>query len=115
MTPSQGVLIVTTVLLLSVGQVLFKLASARLDFSLAGIHGLINLNLIMAIIIYFFATGMWLLVLKEIPLRAAYPYVALAFVFVPLMAHFILGEKLYATTYIGAALIFAGVWVSSLN
>jgi undecaprenyl phosphate-alpha-L-ara4N flippase subunit ArnE len=115
MTWLQGIFIVMIVMLLSIGQVLSKLAAAGLDFSLAGIRSFMSPMLIAALVAYVVATGLWLLILKQIPLRIAYPYVALSFVFVPLMAHFILGEKLYLTTYVGAALIFAGVWISSLN
>lgn len=37
------------------------------------------------------------------------------FVFVPLLAHYILGEQLHWGTFAGAALICAGVWVSVLQ
>lgn len=112
---SQILLILFTVLSLSVGQVLFKLAAGKINFSFAGIPSLFNISLLVALLVYFFATGMWLFVLKQIPLRVAYPYAALAFVFVPLLAHFLIGEKLYWNTFIGATLILVGVWISSLK
>ncbi|WML89825.1 EamA family transporter [Thiothrix lacustris] len=116
MTFSQVVLIIFTVMALSVGQVLFKISSSQINFSLTGIlPSLLNIQLILALFVYFFATGMWLFVLKQLPLRVAYPYVALAFVIVPLLSHFLLNEKLQWNTFVGAALIFSGVWVTSLK
>lgn len=116
MSALQLSLILLTVLGLSAGQVLFKLASARLIFTPSGLlQSIVEPKLIAALLVYFVATGMWLYVLKQLPLRVAYPYVALAFVFVPVLAFFLLGEKLHWNTFLGAAFIFAGVWISSLQ
>ncbi|WP_084435647.1 EamA family transporter [Desulfomicrobium escambiense] len=115
MNLSQTILILFTVLSLSLGQILFKLAAEKINFSLAGILSLFNINLLVALLVYFFATGMWLFVLKQIPLRIAYPYAALAFIFVPLLGHFIIGEKIYWNTFVGASLILVGVLISSLK
>ncbi len=105
--------IILTIVFLSSGQILFKAASYKLEFSLNGISSFLNFNLIGALIIYFLATVMWLMVLKITPLRIAYPYMALAFVFVPLMSHYFLGENLQTNTFLGSALIIAGVFISS--
>lgn len=106
--------IILTVIALSTGQILFKLASSSFDLSPQNlINSVLNVKLIGALTVYFFATVMWLLVLKATPLRVAYPFVALAFVIVPVMAHFLLGESLKWNTFAGAAIIAIGVWVSS--
>jgi drug/metabolite transporter (DMT)-like permease len=116
MTAAQLALILLTILGLSIGQVLFKLASAGLIFTPAGLlRSILDPKLIAALFVYFLATGMWLYVLKHLPLRVAYPYVALAFVFVPLLAFFLLHEKLHWNTFVGAAFIGIGVWISSLR
>jgi len=116
MTFPQLGLILLTILGLSIGQVLFKLASEKLIFTPAGLlHAILDPKLICALFVYFVATGMWLYVLKQLPLRVAYPYVALAFVFVPVLAFFVLGEKMHWNTFVGAAFIGAGVWISSLR
>ncbi|MBF6648520.1 EamA family transporter [Methylobacter sp. BlB1] len=73
---------------------------------------LLNIKLIVALVVYFFATIMWLLVLKVTPLRVAYPFVALAFFIVPILAHFLLNENISWNTFVGAILIALGVWVS---
>ena len=55
---------------------------------------------------------LWLLVLRKVPLNLAYPFVALAFIFVPVLGHYLLGEPLRLQSLLGAALIGLGVWVS---
>lgn len=116
MTLLQLGLIILTVLALSVGQVLFKLAADELilDFSHLPTM-LLNLKLWTALIVYFGATFLWLMVLKQTPLRVAYPFAAMAFVFVPLLAHWVLSETLTWHTFAGAAIIVMGVFVSSMG
>ena len=116
MTPSQLMFIIATVCLLAVGQVLFKLASASLVLTASGfVASLFDPKLIAALVVYAVATVMWLIALKSSPLRVAYPFVAMAFFIVPVLAHFILDEPLGWNTFAGAALIAAGVWVSVLR
>jgi undecaprenyl phosphate-alpha-L-ara4N flippase subunit ArnE len=110
---SQLSFIFLTVTALSAGQILFKMAASSFEFSVAGfISSLVNIKLILALVVYFFATIMWLFVLKATPLRIAYPFAALAFFAVPILAHFLLGESLNWNTFAGAALIAIGVYVS---
>jgi len=109
-------LILFTVFLLSVGQILFKLASSEINMSAAGfIASLMSARLAIAFLVYSFATILWLIVLKDLPLRVAYPFAALAFFFVPTLAHFLLGETLSWNTYVGAGFITLGVIVSALK
>lgn len=109
----QLAFILLTVAALSAGQILFKLASESISFTAAGfLASIFDVRLIVALTVYGVATIMWLAVLKITPLRMAYPFVALAFVIVPILAHFILGEKLAWNSFVGAALIGLGVWVS---
>lgn len=105
-----------TVLTLSIGQVLFKKASEKINLTEYGLlqSTLYNTHLIAAILIYGAATFVWLLVIKDIPLSIAYPFAALAFVIVPLLAHFFLGEALSINSLIGATLIVIGVYISSI-
>lgn len=105
--------ILLTVILLSIGQILFKMASNSLDFSFTGlVSSLLNTRLIIAMFVYFLATMMWLFVLKETPLRSAYPFFALAFFIVPVLSHFLLNEALSWNIFVGAILIAIGVCVS---
>ena len=82
--------ILLTVVALSVGQILFRVAA--LGFGQSGATGLgqlLTIKLVVALIVYAAATAMWLAVLRTVPLRLAYPFVALAFVLVPVLAHVI--------------------------
>jgi undecaprenyl phosphate-alpha-L-ara4N flippase subunit ArnE len=113
MTLLQLVLILSTVFLLSVGQLLFKLASADIILSYPEIlRSLINFKLMIALVIYAIATLLWIITLKELPLRVAYSFVGMAFFVVPILAHFVLGETLSWNTFAGAGIIAVGVLVS---
>lgn len=108
--------IVATVVALSIGQILFKLAANVFANSSVGMLDIVfNVKLICALFVYFIATVMWLIVLKNTPLRMAYPFVAMAFFIVPVLSHFILGETLSWNTFLGGGLIAAGVIVSVLQ
>jgi undecaprenyl phosphate-alpha-L-ara4N flippase subunit ArnE len=114
MSAIQTTLIIFTVILLSIGQVLFKIASS--DISLIPnkfIFSLLNTKLILAFAIYTFATILWLIALKGVPLRIAYPFIALAFFIVPILAHYLIGEVIYWNTFLGAAFIGVGVFIST--
>lgn len=113
MSISQLLLILFTVILLSAGQVLFKLASSDLVLTPAGLlQSFLSVKLMLALAVYAVATILWLIALKNVPLRVAYPFVASAFFIVPALAHFFLGEELGWNTYAGAGLIALGVIVS---
>lgn len=102
-----------TPLLISAGQVLFKLTSRRAGA--ADINGLVALMLdpylIAALAIYGFGTIVWVFVLKSVPLVVAYPFMALTFCAVPLLAFALLGETLSLRYLAGTALIVAGLLV----
>jgi drug/metabolite transporter (DMT)-like permease len=113
MTLLQLLLILFTITLLSFGQILFKLASEEIVLTYSGIiASLMSLRLLAAFSIYIIATSLWLVALKGVPLRVAYPFSALAFFIVPTLAHFLLGEELGWNTYVGAFIISLGVIVS---
>ena len=97
MTIRQVLLTVFTVLLLSIGQVLFKYASGKIDIESKGIllGLLLNPPFVIALAVYGIATISWLLVLKMTPLRIAYPFASLAFIMVPVFA-FVFFSKLPA-------------------
>lgn len=103
-----------TVMLLSIGQILFKIASLKIETSGKGlVVGLLfNPAFIGAMVIYSIATVMWILLLRSAPLNQIYPFAAFAFVMVPIMAYLILGEQLSWGIFFGAGLIISGVYVS---
>lgn len=116
MSLQNAILLALNVLALSIGQVLFKLAARAIDGA-APLWRQLALNpyLVAALVLYGLATALWVALLRQVPLHVAYPFVALAFFLVPVMAHLVLGEPLRWQTLAGAAVIFVGVWVSSLE
>ena len=106
-------LTILTVLALSVGQILFKLAARDLAGNGPLIQQiLVNHYLWIALTVYALATAFWIGLLREVPLHIAYPFVAFAFLFVPLLGHWALGEPLRWQSLAGALVIAVGVWIS---
>ena len=116
MSLSSIIFAVLTVLGLSTGQILFKLAAQNLQgdgpiLMLA----LKNTHLWTALFVYGVSTLFWILLLRQVPLKLAYPFVGCAFFIVPLLAHFFLGESISWHSIFGAVLIAAGIYVSLLG
>lgn len=108
---TTGLLLAATLLLLSFGQILFKWASSSL--TLNDPRSLASPSLIAALVVYGVATVMWILVLKKVPLSLAFPFYGLTFLFVPVLAHYLLGEKIGYQTMVGGTIIMFGVLVTS--
>ncbi len=110
------ILAILTVIGLSTGQILFKLAAQNLhgDGSIVML-ALKNTHLWIALVVYGVATLFWILLLRQVPLKLAYPFVGCAFFIVPVLAHFFLGETISWHSIVGAALIASGIYVSLLG
>ncbi|MBY7783169.1 EamA family transporter [Vibrio fluvialis] len=114
MTLFNVLLILVCVFGISVGQILFKLASPYFPQVLSTnslIGFLFNKYLFSALIIYGFATILWVYALRLVPLSIAYPFMALAFVIVPILGAIFLNESFQWNTLIGAGLIMIGLLV----
>jgi drug/metabolite transporter (DMT)-like permease len=105
--------LIGTPLLISSGQVLFKMVSARVSAVDAGAFRSIVVDpyFISAMIVYLIATFSWIFVLRSVPLAAAYSFTALGFLFVPILSTIIFGEMLTLRYFLGAALIMSGLTV----
>jgi drug/metabolite transporter (DMT)-like permease len=99
------------VAVISTGQLLFKVASATLDFRrpLDSPKGLMVLAVALAL--YGGATLLWVAALKHAPLGRIYPLMALSFVLVPLGGALLLREHVSPAYWGGVALIVAGLAV----
>ncbi|MCO4888759.1 EamA family transporter [Cupriavidus sp. WGtm5] len=113
MSSSTLLLILFTTLALSAGQVLFKLAAMDGESTRSLLQLLLSWKMITALSVYGIATLAWVYALRSVPLTLAYPFVALAYVIVPILAHFLLGEVISARTIAGAVFIIFGVWLST--
>jgi undecaprenyl phosphate-alpha-L-ara4N flippase subunit ArnE len=57
---------------------------------------------------YIIVTGLWLLVLRSIPLSQAFPALGLTFALIPLGSYYLLGETILSVQWIGICTIVAG-------
>ena len=105
--------LVCTPLLVAGGQILFKIVGQRM----AGIDAASFRTMLFdpyfgaAMGVYAIATVAWILVLRVAPLGAAYSFMALGFLFVPLASWVLFGEALTLRYLTGAVLIMAGLVV----
>ncbi|MDH4425335.1 MAG: hypothetical protein QE495_02695 [Acidovorax sp.] len=99
----------TCVLGISLGQLLFKKAALSMPTAPDWIDWAFNGWLVTALILYAVTTVGWVWVLRNAPLSLAYPFMGLAFIIVPLLARWWLGEAVTVHTLAGGALILAGV------
>ena len=117
LTLTQGGLLLLFSLALAAGQLLFKLGASQGEAA-RSVTGAVALLLrpaiLSALVLYGGATLLWTYLLTKIPLTVAYPFAALAFVFVPLGARFLLGEPLSLRYGVGMALILAGILFTSI-
>ena len=114
MTATNFVLTLGTVLGIAAGQVLFKLGALTSNAVPEGVSLVaryLNGYLVAAFAVYVVATVAWIYVLKTVPLNVAYPFMALAFVVVPLVAHFFVGEPLAWNHLVGGLVIGAGILI----
>jgi drug/metabolite transporter (DMT)-like permease len=116
MTIRWMLLTVICVVLLSIGQMLFKTAAGQWRIEGWGWstwRSLFSLAMLSALVIYGATTILWVFILRKVPLSAAYPVYALSFLIVPLLAHITIGEPLTMRTIVGGAIIIAGIVVAA--
>lgn len=104
-------LLLVCVVAVSVAQILFK----QLGVLLKNTSGTFDLNIWLvsfsSVALYGGATLLWIYLLTNVPLNKAYPFMALCYVLVPLMAFLFFGEQLSMAYFLGCALILAGIVV----
>ena len=102
------------VLMISTGQILFKVAAERLRAA-DGQLALPVLSVItMSLVLYGVATLGWIWVLQSYPLSRIYPLMALSFVFVPIGGALLLGERLSPSFFAGTGLLLFGLSIIML-
>lgn len=114
MTLSPGIwaALLLTPVLISSGQILFKMASGRLKDGVSGFAGLLSdPYFVLAIVIYAVGTFVWIYALKAVPLNKAYPFMAMTFCLVPIASSYFFGEPMTLKYWSGVGLILAGMLV----
>ena len=102
MKKNKFILISLVLIFIIIEQVLSKLGSET-------INQLINIYIIAIIIIMIFRGLLWLVVLKQINLSLAYPYISFSFVAILIISYFWFGESLTIYKIIGCLLIIIGI------
>lgn len=100
--------------LLALGQIFFKYAAKQTDtggVKLFILSLLSNAPFWIALIIYGMATFLWIYILSHTPLKLAYPFSALSFFIVPLLAWYLFAEPLNLMYFIGIFFICIGLIV----
>ena len=114
--PARSLLLtLACVVLIAVGQLLFKSAAGqwRVDgWSWTTLRGFLSPVMLVALVIYAAATLLWVFVLRTVPLSSAYALFSLAFLIVPVLAWVFLGEPLSLNTLAGGAIIVVGVIIA---
>jgi drug/metabolite transporter (DMT)-like permease len=104
------------VAMLVAGQLLFKRAALQWEpdgFNWDAVVTFFSPTLIAAVTLYGVCTVLWVIVLKHVPLTVALPFNALIFIFVPIAAHLLFSETVSLNTFLGGALIIAGVFLAT--
>ena len=110
---TSAALLLLTLVLLALGQVMFKYAAQSIQFSQP--RTLLSVPLGLALIVYALATVAWLGVLTRLPLSVAFPFYGLTFLLVPLFARRFLGEPVGWATYVGGLVILVGIAITVLG
>lgn len=108
-------LIVASVILAAAGQVLMKLGMSAVgggSFAATIAAGFTEPVVLFGLACYAASTVSWLVVLSRVPLSVAYPFGALSYVAVVLVA-LATGEHVSALRWLGVALIVGGIWLVS--
>lgn len=98
---------------ISIGQLLFKASANELAKAADGYSTRGLVLLFTALAFYGLITLAWVWLLKSAELGKIYPFMALAFVLVPLGSHYFFGEAFTPRYFIGIGLIMAGIVVTS--
>lgn len=119
MNPGNVVLVLMNAVLLVGGQFLWKagMQSQQADFSqLMGVaRVLLSPYILSGLVIYGFATILWLYIISRVQLSLAYPMQSMAYVFAVVAAHYLFDEALTPGKIIGALVIVLGVSIIALT
>lgn len=118
MSGASTILTLCVVVLMAIGQVLFKVASRHLpDGPFTTLEALwklsTNIYLVVGIVLYGLTTILWVSVLRDAPVSRAYPVTALTLLIVPIIGILLFKEPFSWRLVAGGVLIGGGIWVVS--
>ncbi|PWW00198.1 EamA-like transporter family protein [Hoeflea marina] len=103
-------------LIISIGQILFKRSSDALrgpDGPLMGLAG--SAHFWIALVLYGLATLSWVFIIRDMQIGRAYMFMALSYVYIPLLSLVFLAEAITLMQVLGAIIICAGIVVSGIK
>ncbi len=106
-------LIAVMVLMMSAGQVLFKIVALRANEQHTYFSASVLSLLFVALVVYGAATLVWIRVLQTAPLSLAYAFVGLSFIVVPVLSMIFFREALSLRFMIGAVVIVIGIVIAT--
>lgn len=115
MSAYRYLMVLMCVVLISVGQVLFKYAALNSNKQQGLLALIFNKYLIVAGVVYAAATLLWVWQLKFVPLNRAYPVFAAAFIIVPCFSWLLFRERVTLPYVFGVMFIIFGVALCGRN
>jgi len=94
-------------LFVGTAQIALKKGANNLSFNITSL--ITNHYLIIGLALYTLGMILLLLALKEGKLNTTYPFIALSYIWVNIMAYFLLGEQLNELNWVGIAAIIGGI------
>lgn len=105
-------LTILCVLGIAAGQILFKFSASAINES-GSFFDIKTLTIFFSTMVLYGITSIgWVLILRRAELGKVYPFMALAFILVPLASRFFFGERFAPMYFIGTALIISGIVVT---
>lgn len=108
-------LAILCVAIIACGQLLFKAVSGRIWPPAEFLHDTRAVAMLgFALTLYGIATVLWIFTLRTLPLGKAYMFMACSFLILPIAAHYCFEEPLTLNMLLGAGIIIAGIWITTL-
>jgi uncharacterized membrane protein len=114
MTEVQWAQALSCVVIVSLGQVLFRLAGLQIEAAGTWFHARGLAWVMLSVTAYAGATILWIQLLRHAALTQVYPLMGLSFVVVPLLSVLVLRESITLQFVAGSVLIATGVALTFL-
>jgi undecaprenyl phosphate-alpha-L-ara4N flippase subunit ArnE len=93
------------------GQILFKMtATSNAGQGLTGLLG--HVSFWVALIIYGAATIAWIPTIETVPINKAYLFMALTYIYVPILSTLFLNERIAPQSVLGIGVVILGIVIS---
>jgi undecaprenyl phosphate-alpha-L-ara4N flippase subunit ArnE len=100
--------------MIAVGQILFKMtAVANAGQGLIGLVS--NVTFWIAMVMYGAATVAWIATIESVPISRAYLFVALTYIYVPILSSIFLKEQVTIRAFVGITIVIVGIVISVSN